>query len=325
MVEAGAPDEPGLARADGGPAGKADRVVIAMLTYRRPLALLRALRAVAEQAIECGASVLVIDNDPDASAMRQAASIGPIGEVRFVHEPTPGIGAARNRALAECDHANVLVFIDDDELPGPGWLDALLTSWRATGASAVSGPVEPLFDGPLDPWIAAGGFFDDRSLPDGAVIDVAATNNLLLDLTNVRGLDLTFDSSFRNAGASDTLFTRELHRRGGRMIWSTNATVFEHVPQDRMTRRWVVQRSFRSGNSWSRSYLDLEMHALARTSRRAALVSQGLIRIAGGLAKRLLGECTRSLGHQATGTRIFCRGLGMLTGAVGYVYNEYKR
>ena len=93
----------------------------------------------------------------------------------------------------------------------------------------MAGPVRSLFDGPLDPWIAAEGCFKHRQLAEGAAIQTAATNNLLLDLREIRELDLRFDSNFRTAGGSDTLFTRELHRRGRGWSGPRTATVHEIV------------------------------------------------------------------------------------------------
>ena len=91
-------------------------VVIAVATFRRPDCLARILPPLVEQAGQLGAaaSVLVVDNDPDGGAAHYVLSIAS-PTVRYVHEPRPGIAAARNRALDESAAADVVVFIDDDE------------------------------------------------------------------------------------------------------------------------------------------------------------------------------------------------------------------
>ena len=80
-------------------AGPAPTVVVAVLTYRRPDDLAAALPALVEQARAYGdrASVLAVDNDPDGGAAEAVAAAD--AGVRYVHEPTPGIAAARNAAL----------------------------------------------------------------------------------------------------------------------------------------------------------------------------------------------------------------------------------
>ncbi len=302
------------------------RIVVAILTYRRPEDLAAVVPAVLAQVaeVEATARVLVIDNDPEGSALAQAGAL-PTGPVSVVHEPEPGIAAARNRALEESPDADALVFIDDDERPEPGWLRQLLDTWRSTGAAAVAGPVISTYPHEPDPWILAGGFFERRRPPTGTAVDVAATNNLLLDLRAVRNLGLRFDPQLGTIGGSDTLFTRLLHRGGGRILWCDEARVVDVVPTTRLTRRWVLRRSLRTGNSWSRVALLLEDDALGRTRRRAELTARGMVRVLGGAARFAVGALSRSMRHRARGARTLARGMGMVGGAWGYTYAEYRR
>ena len=195
-------------------------VVIAVLTYRRPAELAALLPELTRQALGRPAvRVLVIDNDPAASGASVVSSLKS-DAVRYVHEPRPGIAAARNRALDEATSYDLLIFIDDDEWPNPTWLESMLEVHDRTASAAVVGPVISEYAAEPDPWIKAGRFFDRRRLPSGTLIDVAATNNLLLDLRQVRAFGLRFDEAFGLSGGSDTLFTRELHqpRRQARVV-----------------------------------------------------------------------------------------------------------
>jgi glycosyltransferase involved in cell wall biosynthesis len=301
-------------------------VLVAMLTYKRPDDLPEATRAVVDQLddVDGDASLLVVDNDPEASAMPMAARFDP-GRVRFVHEPVPGISAGRNRALDESGHADVLVFVDDDERPEPGWLRQLVATWARTGATAVVGPVVSTFAREPEPWIAQGGFFERRRPPTGTEVTVAATNNLLLDLRQLRDFGLRFDRALGMTGSSDTMLTRQIHRRGGRMVWCDEAQVVDVVPAARLTRRWVLQKAFRTGNSWSLVALKLEDRRAARLGQRLWLTGRGLVRVAGGVARMVAGVVTRSVAERARGARTLARGAGMATGAWGYVYAEYRR
>jgi hypothetical protein len=297
-----------------------------MLTYRRPDDLPEAAGAVVAQLgdIDGDAKLLVVDNDPEASAMPLAARYDP-ARVRFVHEPEPGISAGRNRALDESGDADVLVFVDDDERPEPGWLQELVATWERTGAAAVVGPVVSTFAQDPEPWIAHGGFFERRRPPTGTELTVAATNNLLLDLRQLRSFGLRFDRALGMTGSSDTMLTRQIHRRGGRMVWCDEARVVDVVPAARLTRRWVLQKAFRTGNSWSLVALRLEDRPATRLGQRVWLTGRGLIRVGGGAARMLAGVVTRSVPERARGARTLARGAGMTTGAWGYVYAEYRR
>lgn len=301
-------------------------VTIAVLTYRRPddlaelLPLLVALAASAAYRV----GVTIVDNDPDAGAAAFVQDWAGRGPVRYVHEPRPGIAAARNRALDEASDAELLVFIDDDERPGPDWLADLLRVREREGCAAVVGPVVSRYAVEPDPWIAAGEFFRRRRLPTGTDVDVAATNNLLLDLGRVRAHGLRFDERFGLIGGEDTLFTRSLVAAGERLVWCDEAVVTDVVPPARLTRSWVLRRAFSSGNT--AALVEAELHpGWSGLRRRARRVGDGLVRAAGGGARAALGTVLASPAHQARGCRTAARGAGMISGAAGYRYGEYRR
>ena len=296
-----------------------------MLTYRRPSELALLLPELSRQASGRPAvRVLVVDNDPAASGSA-VVSAAADPTIRYVHEPRPGIAAARNRALDEAASYDLLVFIDDDEWPNPTWLESMLEVHDRTASAAVVGPVISQYAAEPDPWIKAGRFFDRRRLPSGTQIDVAATNNLLLDLRQVRAFGLRFDEAFGLSGGSDTLFTRELHRRGGKLVWCDEAIVIDQVPMERLTRRWVLLRALRSGNSWSRTSIKLSTSVVERTLVRAQLTGRGGLRTVSGAAQFCVGVVLRNTARRARGLRTAARGVGMVSGAYGYVYSEYRR
>jgi succinoglycan biosynthesis protein ExoM len=309
-------------------AGPDTLVTIAVLTFRRPDDLAEVLPLLVEQATENDrdgrrVDVLVVDNDAAAAGRPVVERLGN-ERVRYVVETTPGISAARNRALAEA-RGSFLVFIDDDERPHPGWLGHLLDTQARTSAAAVVGAVVSDFDGELDPWVRAGGFFERRRLATGTPITVAATNNLLLDLAVVRSTGVRFDGGFGLTGGSDTLFTRQLTDAGQLMVWCDEAVVTDRVPAPRMSRGWVVRRSFRYGNTASRVALVLAPSGPGRLRARVRAVAQGLPRLTVGVLRWLLGILLRSAAHEARGVRTAARGAGILAGAVGVVYAEYSR
>lgn len=303
-------------------------VVVAMLTYRRPADLAEALPRILAHTERAGATLLIVDNDPEGSAAATVAAVGGDGRpgrVGYVNETRPGIAAARNRALDEAPADALLIFIDDDERPTEGWLDLLLATWTTHRSAAVVGPVVSEYEVEPDRWVAAGRFFDRRRLPTGTAVDVAATNNLLLDLAQVHAHGLRFDEAFGASGGSDTLFTRQLVGAGGRMIWCDEAVVIDKVPASRVTRDWVLRRAFRSGNSWTRTSLEMASSMPRRTAVRGQTLGIGAARIGAGAAAVLLGTLTRNLARRVRGVRTLCRGAGMAAGAFGYVYQEYRR
>lgn len=301
-------------------------VTIAVLTYRRPEDLCAALPLLIAQlaTVTWQGEVLVVDNDPAGSA-RAAVQALRDPRIRYVHEATPGIAAARNRALDECRGRDVLVFIDDDERPATRWLSALLDTYERLRPTAVVGPVTSEFSREPDPWIVAGGFFQRRIMPTGTEADVAATNNLLLDVRAVRELELRFDLRYGLTGGSDTLFTRQLVARGGQLIWCAEANVIDIVPPERLTREWVLRRTYRMGNGTALVERDLADSAAASVAAFIRLVGSGLLRVFAGCARMLVGALSGSLRQRASGARNLARGAGLVTGAIGVTYAEYAR
>ena len=312
----------------------AQRLVIAVLTYLRPADLQEVLPLLVAQAAgvrtdELEVSVLVVDNDPAASASPIVEQVrdelpGPV-ELRYAHEPVPGISAGRNRALQEGSEDDLLVFIDDDERPSKDWLRLLLATRSGYGADLVQGPVISEFQVAPDDWIRSGGFFRRRRMPTGSPLDVAVTNNLLLDLRTVRAIDLSFDPTLGITGGEDTLFTRQLHRSGAVMVWCDEAYVIDVVPASRSTRAWVRQRALSMGNASALVALRLAGTPLRRLQSRLSLTTRGLARMAVGAARIGAGALARNERQHARGTRTFLRGAGMALGAVGYAHHEYAR
>ena len=307
--------------------GRMEPLVVAVLTYRRPDDLAAVLPLLADQLRTVpDARLLVVDNDPAAGARGQVEAFeADAVEVRYEHEAEPGIAAARNRAIDASADRRLLVYIDDDERPSEHWLRDLLATWSSGRPAAVVGPVVSTFAATPSAFVTAGRFFDRRRLPTGTEVVVAATNNLLLDLDVVRGLDLRFDTTLGTAGGSDTLFTRRLVRAGHRMVWCDEAVVVDVVPADRTTTDWNLRRALRSGNSWSVTALRLEEAPARRLVVRGGLLARGAARVAGGSARTAFGAVTRRADHRARGIRSIARGSGMLLGATGLLYREYAR
>lgn len=308
------------------------KVSVVTLTFRRPddlrdalPALLEQVEAISSARDDVGCELVVVDNDTVPSAREVVAAYARSHPVRYAHEPRPGIAAARNRGLDACTDADLLVFVDDDERPRPGWLAALLATHDTTGATGVAGPVVSVYETPVDPWITAGRFFDRLRHRTGTRVPVVATNNLLLDLAAVRRLGVRFDERFGLSGGSDTVFSLEVGRRGGVFVWCDEAVVEDVVPPARLTRRWVLRRAFRSGNSGSRAAVHVAATTGERLAARARGTLRGGLRAVGGGVQWLVGTVGRSAARQARGARTAARGAGMVVGALGVTYSEYAR
>ena len=270
------------------------------------------------------ARVLLVDNDPAGGAREVAEEFAPT-DVVYVHEPVAGLAAVRQRALDESASWDLLAFMDDDGRPAPGWIDTLVRTWQASRPAAVAGRVVEHYLATPSSWIVAGDFFRRRSLATGTEVQAAPAGNLLIDLDQVRGLGLAFDPRFGLSGGEDTLFTRQLTRAGGRIVWCEESQVTDLVPADRMRPRWVLRRAWSHGNTASLVDQALAGPGRGRLVARLRGVAGGVVRLTGGGARYGLGVVVGSERHRAKGLRAAARGLGMVYGSLGHVYQEYSR
>jgi glycosyltransferase involved in cell wall biosynthesis len=98
--------------------------------------------------------VVLVDNastDDTPQVIERFRSRLPL---RAFVEPTPGISAARNRAVDEARGAYIL-WIDDDALVEPSWLSAYVKAFQTwPEAALLGGPIAVAFDGPLPEWFS---------------------------------------------------------------------------------------------------------------------------------------------------------------------------
>lgn len=223
---------------------------IVVPTFRREAYLPPLLAAVAHQvaALADPVELVLVDNSPEASAQGLPAP----GFVRYVHEPRTGVAHARNRGVAEARGTHV-IFLDDDELPAPGWLAAFAAAAHQ-GTRAAFGAVEPQFESEPPPSLRAPlDRIFSRRLPaaPGAEIQhlraYLGSGNSVFARATLALVDPPFDTSF-NAGGEDVWLFRQLDdRHNVPMIWCPGALVHEIVPPRRATMAFLRQRRFSDG------------------------------------------------------------------------------
>jgi glycosyltransferase involved in cell wall biosynthesis len=233
-------------------------ISIVIPTYRRPDCLPRAIRScLAQQGVDAPCEIIVVDNNPDSSAKAAVAAIaagGPV-PIRYIAEPRPGISHARNTAIAAAS-GRYLAFLDDDQEAEPGWLAAHLAAIRRFDADVVFGPFQPRFPVPAEEVspLAHAKFTRDEKMPTGSrmparspILGLPGISNTMIDRSRCIAGPEPFDPDFGFAGGEDTLFFRELMRRGRKMIWCSEALVSETIPADRLAVRYLLRRCFKNG------------------------------------------------------------------------------
>jgi succinoglycan biosynthesis protein ExoM len=253
---------------------------IVIPSYRRPDDLARAIASVlAQQGVAAPYEVLVVDNDPDGSAAPVAermAANSPV-PIRYVLEARPGISHARNAGVAHAA-GRYLAFLDDDEEAEPRWLAHFLDALHRFGADAVVGPVLPRFpDGAEIDAYRRGVYTRDARAPTGTALLRWNIGNSIFDKARCFVGAEPFLPRLGRSGGEDTVFLRQMTRRGCKMVWCGEAVAWEHVPADRLEERYLLRRAFRGAQTTTFVCTTVRPRELGRALR---LMAGGCVQVA---------------------------------------------
>lgn len=230
-------------------------VSVLIPTFRRPEGLARAVASVLAQT-RLPDEIVIVDNDPAASARAQASQLaeGSPVAIRHVHEPRPGVANARNTGFATAT-GRFIAQLDDDEAAKPQWLESLLATRDAMDCPIVFGPVKPLA---LDAAPTARAFLERLYARTGPREDALRSRdwgcgNSLIDRARVTLPDPPFDVRTNEMGGEDDLLFVGLQSAGVRFAWSAKAEVIEHVEGKRARWPHMLARSFAYGQGASQN------------------------------------------------------------------------
>lgn len=244
-------------------------ISVVICTLDRADLVRAAVTSLARQDTAAGTfEVLVVDNSPDASAIAALEDLASTVEsLRFVHEPTTGLSHARNRGAREAA-GEVVLFMDDDALAEPQLLGAHLAAFRADPAVvATGGRIHLRWPVAEPPWLPAAlrPYYSGLDLGDAprrlALPEYPYGANMairrdLLDRVGGFSIDLGRQGRSLLSGEEKDLF-RRIGALGGEVWYAPDAVVHHCVLPDRISRRWLLRRSYAQGRS------DIAMGAIA--------------------------------------------------------------
>lgn len=233
-------------------------ITVCLATYKRSRLLRVLLRALSRQETEeeFNYSVVVVDNDSKESARSIVRARAERSDVPFRYEvePVRNISLARNRCVSAA-YGDLVVFIDDDELPPCNWLLQLYKSYVHYEADGVLGPVVPYYEGTPPEWLLRSGLAERTRLKTGArLTDVRLmrTGNLMLRRDLVHLKNPLFNPELGRIGGEDTEFFFHMLEKGRSFVWCNEAPVYEFVSKQRQTRQYVFKRACTRGVSAAR-------------------------------------------------------------------------
>jgi hypothetical protein len=233
-------------------------IICAYSTERWPL-LRRALRAVADQDRPAADVIVVVDGNPELYDRA-----GRSGDATQVLMNRLGGGASGGRTTgAQAARAPVLVFLDDDAIPEPGWLVQLLRPYDDPAVLGTGGRLDAMWETarpawlpPEYDWIVGCSFDGDHAEPVRIRNPIAANMSIRADVfAGLGGMALELGRSDVGGRVSGTAEETELAIRASRLhpdgIWihAPLARARHHVPAARGTWRYFRGRCALEGRS----------------------------------------------------------------------------
>ncbi len=295
-------------------------LAVCVATCRRPEMLKDLLRGLSrlQRPEDVEVEIRIVDNDPLCSGSEVVSEFCLTHEmpftVRFAVLSERNIALARNRAL-DMGEATYVAFIDDDEIPGEGWLSALMDALQSFGVDAVFGGVHAELPPQAVGWIVRNNIYEKRVGDRFRSLTwrSARTSNALVDGRWFFENGLRFSREFGRTGAEDSDLFFRMSQRGAVFATAPGAEVTEMVPPRRAGFGAVMARNLRGGGNFFR--------LAVRTRQRPLLV----LTLAGKLLARafqavlflpllLVGQPDRTLNAVAG----ICRAVGGLRSALWF-------
>ena len=292
---------------------------IILCTYNRRRLVLNTLTSLRRQTLPFRAfEVIVVDNgsrDGTLSAVRTYANAGrheeqktdEIWNVHCLSEPRRGLAYARNTGLLAAS-GEIVVFLDDDTVADPYFLESLWQNYAETGADAVGARVELLWENGgrgrphwlADDMLETLGYFspaEHRTRLEPPASFSSSGFSVKVEALRAAGSFLPFLSKRQKAGdLPSSMEVRDLCQRlhaDGCALWFEPAALVMHrAPVERLTRAFFVGRAYWQGHSEVlaeyRNYGKHEIPAMMlaiwhdlQACAHLALIHRPLLRLAG--------------------------------------------
>ncbi len=239
--------------------GAAPEVTVVIPTHNHPSSVEDCVNALLGTTahFEDRVEIIVVDN---GSTDEVAARVAKIAEtdrcVRVITDSVPGATRARNRGLAHAC-SDVVAFIDEDVLVEPGWLDAVRARFVDPTVVAVVGRVSLTMEHQRPEWLTADleTWYSALDLGDHDHELAPGEHGWTANLAVRRGAALAvggFNEDFgpgRRAWYNDDIELLGRMRSVGTIWYAAGARVLHRIGSERLTRRWLLRRTFLQGRS----------------------------------------------------------------------------
>jgi succinoglycan biosynthesis protein ExoM len=223
-------------------------------TYKRPILLKKLLQSLESQRLESfwRLEIIIVDNDEleEGRAVvedfRKQSSL----DIKYYTQPIKNISITRNKGV-EMASGEIIMFIDDDGYADQNWIYEMLTCLEHYNADGVFGTVIPYFDKGVSEMFIKGKFFDRLIQNTGEISKYKRTTNCLVKKEVLDKIEGPFDPKDGLTGGEDSNLFEKAQMNGAKLIFCKEGVVYDHVPSNRATLKWLLQRRFRTGRGFT--------------------------------------------------------------------------
>ena len=223
-------------------------VAFCVPTFKRPVILKQCLLAISQLNLPAKIStiIIVVDNDSDRTSEEVCNEISP-GLNQALHyyvEPNRGLCSVRNCLLQKAiQHlADLIAFIDDDEMPHKDWLTNIHNGLINYSVDIATGPVVPTKE-----IIPPNKFEVGHKYKTGDTPRYISTNNVIFKKRLVSEMELTFDPYYNFIGGEDFDYFARASKLGCTAVWINEAVIFEKILPERQTFKYKLFRHYTGG------------------------------------------------------------------------------
>ena len=243
-----------------------DHINVCVCTYKRTNLLGRLLEKLKNQVTDnlFTYDIIVVDNDYLHSAQDTVRKVIDESRVliKYFIEPTQNIALARNKGISNAN-GTFIAFIDDDEIPNEKWLLNLYSAYKNNVCDGVLGPVFPYFEQEPPRWVRKVKSSKKIKKEKYLIWEEMSTGNALILRSRIVHLNQKFDERLGRIGSSDSAFFKNMIKNGCSFVWANDAYVYEIVPPERYSIKWLLRRSLRGGGTYSKLKFE-ELNLLCR-------------------------------------------------------------
>lgn len=254
--------------------------------------------------------LIIVDNDPDGSALKPLHSLAARKSIQLtvIHHRRIGLAEARNAGVAAAT-GDFIAFLDDNQCVSPRWLHHLSRVQSETDADIVYGAIHAKLErrGKRHNQFYEDFFTRDPDFQEG-LIDKAYDCRCSLVRAEALGCDAPFVlDAHDERDAVDPAFAR-LKDEGRKISWAASAWVWQTPQSDQLSMRYAL----RSAYNLSRETTVQALRSSSRGAARAIVCFwTGMVQALAYAPVSLALFCARSR-RRAFAYRRFVEGLGRM-------------